>query len=479
VSFVIGTQGEQQARTSDPARIFYSFRPADDPDGGGPLFVLFNGGPGVSTGILMAFGTGPVRLDDGIADNPASWTGLGDLLYIDARGTGLSYLRSDAAADEVARATAFDLDNFNTYLDAADFIRALMRFMTAHPQLLGREVVIVGESYGGTRATILLNVLLFYRDYDEDGPRRYRDPALIAEIEAFLTMLDPSVEAWTPEAVATRFGRQVLIQPGLGSRQTEIAGELLDLPGSPIWALAAETGKQFIPCSDQPPWCVAWDNAIAFVEEDALRSRYDLAASNLWLSNSFALTQARLSDVDALAAVLGVAPAGIAGILPEARGDAFRMVSAFEYPPDNGTIGELGALAAYDRYYMPFQVDVNLTFRGATANSIGVGAGDNHYVTLLLHNLIHVDTFITAADRDVAIYAPSIPPLLATFTDQVAEVTQAPGEFTVSFTEDPFPDAPAPGSRTVRFPGYDASHSVAVDQAAGLRDDVEAWLAGG
>lgn len=477
VAFVVGTPGKEHARTSDAARIFYSFRPADDVNAGGPLFVLFNGGPGVSSGILMGFGTGPVRVDDGTpAANPGSWTALGDLLYVDARDTGFSYLRSDESVDLGARVDAFDLHNFNTFLDAADFARVLVRFMAAHPQLLKREVVFVGESYGGTRATVLLNLLLFREAYAEGGAGRYHDPALVGEIDEFLEMRDPEVAAWGPAEVAGIFGRQVLIQPGLGDRQRAIAGALLDLPDSPVFALAAELGLQFVPCSMKPPDCDAWQNAVSFIEGSAQRSRYDLEASNTWLGDSFAVTKARLSDVTLLEAVLGVPPAEIAGILPADRVDAFRMGSPGSYPGDGGTIGMFGDLAPWDRYYLPFVSEANSVFRAPLANYVGVGAGDDVFVRLLLHNLVYVDTFITAAARDVAIYAPSIPPTLAAF-EEVAAVMVGAEAFTVEFAAAGWPDAPDPGARTVRFPAYDSSHSVAVDQAVALRDDVEAWLA--
>ncbi|MBL9101187.1 MAG: hypothetical protein JNL82_09525 [Myxococcales bacterium] len=478
VSFVVGTPGKEHARTSDAARIFYSFRPADDVDAGGPLFVLFNGGPGVSTGILMGFGTGPVRIDDGAAvANPGSWTSLGDLLYIDARDTGLSYLRSDMAVDLAARQKAFDIHNFNVFFDAADYARVILRFLTAHPQLLKRRVVLVGESYGGTRATALLNLLLFRAAYDVGGAGRYHDPALVAELEQFLGVRDPEVEDWSAEAVSDIFPGQVLIQPGLGDRQRDVAGDLLEQPGSPVFDLAAELGLNYVTCASKPPGCEPWDNAVTFIEGTAQRSRYDLEAASSWLADSFAVTRARLSDLDLLAAVLAVPPAEIAGILPADRGDAFRMGSPGSYPADGGDISSLGPLTGWDRYYLPFVAEANVPFRSPLANFVGVGAGDDHVMAMFLHNLVYVDTFVTAASRDVAIYAPSIPVALSMFNNEVADVLVGPGEFTVDYTRAPFPGEPGPGARTVRFPAYDASHSVGVDQAVQLRDDVGAWLA--
>ncbi len=478
VEFIVGEGPKAQARASSPTRIFYSFRPADDPRAGGPLFVLFNGGPGSSTGTLMAFGTGPTTLTPEPVANPGSWTALGDLLYIDARGTGFSYnLAADPSGLE-ARAAQFGIHNFNSYLDAADFVRVLLRFLAAHPQLAQREVVLVGESYGGVRATIMLALLLSFADYDSDGPGLYDDPALVAEVEAHLHARDPDVAEWTPARIAQYFPRQILIQPSLGDVQRTISGELFDLPGSPMFQLAAELGLKFTPCSEQGPECLPWQNAIQFVESSAGRSRYDLDAPTVWLANLFAAKKAALSHLPWLEAVLGVPPAQVALLPADQRAGGFRIGGLGTYPADGGTISELGELPAWDRYYLPFFAESNNAIRSPLADHVGIGAGDPHFGALFLHNLAYIDTFITAAGRDVAIYPPSIPLALATYKNLVTAVDVEPGEIHVHYVDDPFPGEPAPGSRTIRFPPYDASHAVSRDQPVALRDDVAAWLAG-
>ncbi len=476
---MVGEDPKAQARSSDPTRIFYSFRPAD-PDVSGPLFVLFNGGPGASTGTLMAFGTGPVRLTPEPEPNPGSWSALGDLLYIDARGTGFSYNLAadpDDPADLDTRLAAFGLHNYNSYLDAADFIRVLLRFVTAHPQLATRELVIVGESYGGVRATLMLAMLLRRADYDAGGPGRYDDPALVDEIDAFLAARDPDL-AWTAAEVAALFPRQILIQPTLGGEQRVLAGQLLDLPGSPVFQLAAELGLNFLPCSAQGPDCLPWQNAVNFVENSAARSRYDLKAANTWLANLFAAEKAGLSDLAKLEQILGLPPAEVPRLSAGTRDGAFRIVGPGSYPPDSGTIAQLGALPAWDRYYLPFLAESNNAIRSALADNVGIGPDDPHYLDLFLRNLVHVDTFITAAARDIAIYPPSIGPAIASHDAIVASVDAPPGALVVHYQPTAFPDDPVqdPGPRQIRFPAYDASHSVALDQPLALRDDLAAWL---
>ena len=476
IDFLVGAGAKAQARTSSPARLFYSFRPAD-PGVDGPLFLLFNGGPGASTGTLMAFGTGPVHLDPDPVANPGRWTALGDLLYVDARGTGFSYNLADDPSLLDTRSAAFGLNNYNSYLDAADFVRVLLRFIAAHPQLAAREVVIVGESYGGVRATILLSLLLRRADYDTDGPGLYDDPALVDEVSDFLAARDPEL-AWTAAEVAAVFSRQILIQPALGGEQRVFAGQLLDLPGSPVFQLAAELGLPFTPCSQQGPDCLPWQNAVNYVEKTAARSRYDLEASNTWLTNLFAAEKAALSHLPILEQVLGLDPATIPRLPAGQRDGAFRMIGVGSYPADGGTIAQLGELAAWDRYYLPFLAESNNAIRSALADHVGIGPDDPHFIDLFLKNLVHVDTFITAAARDIAIYAPSIGPTLASHDDIVANIDTSADTLTIHYHPTAFPDDPEapPDARTIRFPAFDSSHSVAIDRPVELRDAVAAWL---
>ena len=478
VDFLVGAGAKAQARSSSPTRIFYSFRPAD-PGVDGPLFVLFNGGPGSSTATLMAFGTGPVHLDPDPVANPGSWTALGDLLYVDARGTGFSYNLADDPSVLDTRSAAFGINNYNSYLDAADFVRVILRFITAHPQLAARPVAIVGESYGGVRATLLLSLLLRRADHDTDGPALYDDPALVDEIDAFLAARDPDL-AWTPAEVAALFSRQILIQPALGGEQRVVAGQLLDLPDSPVFALAAEVGLPFTPCSEQGPACLPWQNAIDYVEDTAARSRYDLQAPNTWLNQLFAAKKAALSHIPILEQILGLDPAVIPWLRADQRAGAFRMIGVGSYPADGGTITSLGELPAWDRYYIPFLAESNNAIRSPLADHVGIGPDDPHILDLFLKNLTLVDTFITAAARDIAIYAPSIAPTLAGRDAIVSNVDTLPGELVVHYQPTAFPEdpEPPPQSRQIRFPAFDASHSVALDQPVALRDAVGEWLIG-
>src|SRR5262249_38813401 len=146
----------QTRGASDHARMFYSFHPADAHPERAPLLVFFNGGPGAATsGILLPFGTRPKTLlvDDlgkVPVDNPASYPHFANVLYLDERDAGFSYELGGYEPGVGCTGTA------NYVTDAGDFIFALLAFLDIHARLVRSQVVLVGESYGGTRAPVML-----------------------------------------------------------------------------------------------------------------------------------------------------------------------------------------------------------------------------------------------------------------------------------------------------------------------------------
>ncbi|MDC0723085.1 S10 family serine carboxypeptidase-like protein [Nannocystis bainbridge] len=487
VDYQIGEGDTVIAMTSSPARLFYSFQPADHDPGDAPLLLLFNGGPGVSTGLILAGNTAPQTFGADLepVPSPAPWTALGHLLYLDARNTGFSQQSIADPSPMSARSAELNSRNFNSYLDAADFARALLRFWDHHPELAGRRLVLVGESYGGIRASILLHMLLFPARY-EAGPGRYRDPALAAAIAGHLAARFPDADPPGPDLVGAALGNLVLVQPSLaGSVQQARAGDLLEAPGSPVHVLADSLGLEFVACAAKPVPCDPWSNVINFVE-GAGRSRYDIAGPTSWLGDLFASTRAGLSRRDTLAAVLQVAPEAIDGLAAADRPNAFRVRNPGDYPADAPDLADhLGALPAWDRYYLPFSVEALDGFRGPAAIMAGVHSMDPHYGALFLHDLAYARVFITDAARDLAVWGPSIAPTLEVFKSLVVEVervddlprgSERPGELHVQFRQDAFPGEPDPGLRTIRLAPYDASHAVTYDRPVELRADVAAWL---
>jgi carboxypeptidase C (cathepsin A) len=124
-----------------------------------PVWFLFNGGPGAASVWLHmgAFGPKMVKLDaNGMAppppyayiDNPNCLLDTGDLVFIDAMGTG--YSRPDKPA--------FGADFGGVENDLAAFGEFIRSFLNEY-NLWGSPIFVGGESYGTTRAAGLAGYL--------------------------------------------------------------------------------------------------------------------------------------------------------------------------------------------------------------------------------------------------------------------------------------------------------------------------------
>lgn len=485
VAYELGAGPDATAMSSTDSRQFWAFAPCERDAESAPLLVFFNGGPGVSSGMLLGLSTGPASFapsltgpDAAVVQNPHSWTSFANLLWIDARQTGFSHGLLDDPSDDQLRADAMSVDSFNSYRDAADFVRTLLAFLDAHPSLRDNEVVLVAESYGGIRAQIMLDMLLFPQRY-QDGSRKLRDDALAEQIVAHHQELHGLVEG--PATVAAQFGRQILIQPALtGSVQEAIAGALYEQPGSIIEQLAAQLGVDYPSCAEQGGPCDPYDNAISFVGQQG-RSAYDYRAPSSWLAELFELVGTRLNDVTATEALLGVDARSIVGLAASERAGAWRAANLGGFPPD-AELGDwpevAGSLEPWDRYFAIFNIEALSRFHSVTARNLDVDPADPHFGELLLSNLVWVDTLVTEAAYDLVIYTPAIPIALESY-DQIVDgviVDTDAQQWTIEYRDDVFG---APGARVVTVPRYEASHAVTLDAPEALRSDVETWLGGG
>ncbi|MBX9694139.1 MAG: hypothetical protein K2Z81_17280, partial [Cyanobacteria bacterium] len=124
-----------------------------------PLSFSFNGGPGSSSIWLHMGGLGPRRAlltDRGEAlpppyrleDNTYSWLDLTDLVFIDPVSTG--YSRTEA--DE-------DPKNFHGYKEDIESVAEFIRLYTTKYQRWSSPKLLIGESYGTTRAAGLAEFL--------------------------------------------------------------------------------------------------------------------------------------------------------------------------------------------------------------------------------------------------------------------------------------------------------------------------------
>lgn len=344
------TSGVLDLKTSE-SRIWYSYQPADADVTKKPLFVMINGGPGSSTATqLFSMNTAPYTLDrehqtpgsKGYSPNKYSWTGMGNLLYIDAPVTGFSYNVSPDAATLSGRISEFLLKgNFNPFIDAAQMTRVILRFLDNHPDLQANEVILVGESYSGTRVSTMLNLLLFHPKY-ADGGKLYQDETLVTEIRNHFHAIYGQDTELTPAVVARQFSRQILIQPELsGVYQDKVTGEMFVAPNSVIDRVAEESnhpGEYKRACPEDfnpliPPTPI---NCALFyyVPEVFDRDRYNYSKGQTWTDDLEAFTIKTLRDVDALSTVLNYSVAGIEEIKPADRQQAYRLIDLHLGPVD-------------------------------------------------------------------------------------------------------------------------------------------------
>jgi hypothetical protein len=325
-------------------------------------------------------------------------------------------------------------------------MRVVLRFLSDHATLATAPVVLVGESYGGFRASLMLNLLLHPDQY---AGNPFGDAELMARIRDHFGVAAGS--ALTVAQVAAQFGRAVLIQPGVTSKQFEIAN-----------AMAADPSS---------PWSRLGDQLLN-------RDFYKYDSDKDWFSRTVGPAfYATVEDPTLLGQVLSFDVTSVAGFALANRKDAFRDLS--ELPANVFWVQDqldesrfrqtFGAIAGWDRYFVP----------------LGSGFAWQEFGPQFLQDLVDVRFFITQAALDLVVYSPSIPPALAAFTDLVDRVdsdqaardgVDRPGWITVHYHAGAF-GVPADTVSIIRWPVYaSAGHMVAASQPVELSADVEAWL---
>lgn len=439
----------QPAGASYSARMFYSFRPADEALTSKPLFVLFNGGPGyATTSGLAAYGTGPSTLVDGTPTdappqpNAASYTRFANLLYIDERATGLSYpLR---AAD--GGAPRFDC-SFSPEGDAGDYAILLLSFLEAHPALRDAPIFVMGESYGGMRAVSLMRILLH-----SDDPELHIDESLRAAVARHFGAADGGA-APSHDQVTRQFKGLVLLEP---------------------WVAGPEQFEAELPLLEHDPY-------LGPRLTDDKYDPYDMQKPAGWAATLGARANHALSDPDGSRSLFGVDLATVPELLPAARHDAFRptpvtadgICSAKDDQAASERIAaRLGALGPND-YYLGTMVH--------SCREDGLFA-DKRLFGWFLDDLANVKVFVTHARWDAVIYSPAIPEAIkkggfpTTVDTQPREGYARPGWIEVAL---PARDGQPAQSIEIRFPNYDESgHMVATNQGPDLAADIVQWMQG-
>jgi hypothetical protein len=461
--------------TSTTSRIFYSFIPAINNPKDSPVFVIFNGGPaGSTTGVLFSFGTGPMTLhvdpttqDSSPKPNPYNWAQLANLLYIDSRQAGFSYGTALDATNQSQRSAGYSQDNFNFFGDAADFIRVVLRVLKSQPALQNNPVVIVGESYGGMRTSMMLPMLLDPVSIGQSTQQYFVDTALSQEIQTHFASVfkNEGNVPLTRARIARQFGWQVLIEPAFDfSDQYAIQNST---PCDPSYLSTQRLQAMGISC---PP--TAAGQAQAGILTNAQIDGTSTAA--LMTPGSF---QQLLGGVD---------PTTIAGLSSSTRPGAYRLVTddstTYPYAPSSWTTTQ-GTLPTYDRYYID-QNNIAYSYYQITSpltQLIG---------WYFLQNLLDVHTFITRAALDFVIIPEVIPksfmavdavsPVVSSVTIDDTQPTgvDRPGEMIFTYRDVPAFGVTAGTTRTVRFPTYiNSAHPVSVYQPAELFADMNAFLA--
>ena len=490
---------DNRSNTSGRAKMWYYFQQADKNPQDKPLFVFYNGGPGSSSALLFLYNTSKKTADqafagEGVASNKWNWNQLGNLLYIDARQTGFSYGIVDDPTNRSARSNYFSTSNFNVFVDAADFIRVILRFLDNHPKIKSNQVILAGESYGGTRTTAVMNILLNVADYAEHN-RTFYDEALFEEIAQHFREINPAVSGMpSKEQVVKQFGRQIMIQPlAMGQQQLDAVGEILEQSDSPLYEIQQATGKKYSPCGNS--WnCDKYNRAVNYVQ-NAGRDIYSYRREYNWLFDYTDYGIAKITQFSMFGKFIMSDPTKIENLYAANRAGAFRYgntngfsrnitdLDAFKNLPESIKIilrarieqrnahplstgdfeSVFGTLPSYDEYYLDTSDTILSTFYKASVQPYSDVNGE-----MFLENIKTVKTFITNAEEDIILYARATPEAAKKF-DSVSSVETGDESFTVHFKDGQ--------SATVTFPFYpESSHSVSVNQPEKFFNDVKNWM---
>ena len=466
-------------------QMWYAYFQADEDYKSKPLFVFLNGGPGCGTSMnLFAMNTAPYTLDRSkvkpgqlSARNEYSWTALGNLLYIDAPNTGFSYMIYDEKEEAkkhrhsfIDDTHTFKLkpflfgDNYNAYIDAAQVLRCLFKFLEQHREIINNEIILVGESYSGVRVTTMLNLLLRYKKYG-DGSLVYKDPGLAKMIDAHYEKLVDGKKGRHPsylEQIKKQFKRQVLIQPQIvDTYQGEDEAQAFLAPNSLMDKLAKEnpdkkSWREYIKAykqqHDKNPSALDYLSYIG-------RDPYNCAKESTWTDENEYFSMQALQDYNELGTITGTVVGTVPGFKPENRKHAFRFalhkilpLCANEFlrrikiqiPADvqskldlvpflqkneasminpMGTLEtKLGKLNDFDMYLVGTNPYIFGSFYlnggGETIEGIlwamiddkfGISPADSdRFGVLFLENLTCIDTFMTYAANDIIVYSPAL-----------------------------------------------------------------------
>jgi hypothetical protein len=415
-------------------RMWYAFRPAHDAEPDTPLLVAFNGGPGAGTGILFGANTHDWTIDPSrttaIGETARPWTAFAHVLYVDSPATGFSYGLAPAG------------DVWSSEHDASMLLHVALRFVARHPALAAAPIVPLGESWGGARATLMLEQARGWEALAEPTSA-YGDLTLHEEIVAHGEALRPSCdEEAAPPDIVTRF-------PGMVSIQGALDG---------IGGLKADTREG----------CIADPDVYRC---DRAPGGFDVALSAML---------GRLREPATLSALTGVDVGTVAWMHADARAGALVRGEDNYASDESAMAAEFGSLPAGHRYY------VGLTFDYARGLPLvgPMNVGDtNGIASRFVQLAASAEVLLTDARFDLVVDSSQLPAalentgfLLGAAVDRAPrEGIARPGWLVLQYDASLVETTSNP--RRLRFPQYDAGHVVTLDQPDAFAEDLAAWLA--
>jgi len=245
-------------------------------------------------------------------------------------------------------------------------------------------------------------------------------------------------------------------------------------------------------------------------------STYSYDKPEGWLLDVFSNAGRLLRFVDNLSLVTGVDVTDIDSFYASRRTDAYRVIDpesnfkradvenadddllikhmarleATRFADEPGDMQDVfGEIQPWDRFFIFLNEAISDAFyfwNVALMQGYDIDFRELRYGRMFLKNVAHVETFITNAAYDLAVYSPAIPPALGRHSDiltsashelSLPEEESRPGQIVLDYRPGAFTDLPNLETRTIRFPFYDDSgHAVSLSQPGEFLDDVASWL---
>ncbi len=497
-------------RISPTHRVWYSFQPAVvDPSKGiapatAPLAVMFNGGPGTNTSaLLFSFNTSTWTLDpvqtSSAASNPFNWTQFANLLYIDAPVTGFSY---PLVYNNVKQDIGIDIDR-----DAGIFLEVIVRFLHRHPALLHNRVILAGESYGGIRATLMLNYLYNYQALSNGV---YQDSQLSSDLS---TYFGEALNTQTPQSndIATRFGHQILMSPVVAGYDQYDAPRRVPLPsgeaGRGDWSNWKPTGC-VAPADSRQPACYitvgipvpgTTPTQYSYINPNCDvyncdKSDPQQSSESYWSTVQMTTAAHQLNVVSTLSQVLGVNAKTIAWMYASARTNAYgrnnsQTVSYSTTDMINTFSTSQSSLQSDDAYFVRDNTGVLLGYgyqssnpsrqwddaptTGNLSTDTGIAVGSDFV------NNLHsgVQTFITVTQYDGVVRTQAIQDALndGNFSSLVSNASYSSTQSVISGSPGGMHISGPSGMWDVAMPYYTSGHTVVMRTPGQLLADVIKW----